>query len=174
MGTSLIKLGFYRREKTVLMVGEVGSGKTTIASWIQENHMKRPLIGYALESVEYKNLSISCYDFPVAEKIKPLLRLYLEGKGGLIVTVDSSVCVEFEQLLQDLGWLLQEPQMLTVPVMLVWTKVEVARTEEWVSEGQRARLKGVVATNNRKWMEVETGLQARGELVKGLEWMANL
>lgn len=174
MGTALSKIGFYRKNKSVLMVGLPGSGKTTLNAWIHQNHGNEPLIGFAFESSKYKNATISCFDFPIAEKIKPLLKSFLYQKDALIVTLDSSLSEDFDLLVRDLNWVIQQTETESVPILLVLTKTDLPKSETSLSEERLDRIREIINTNNRKWMQIETNLHFFSNVTKGLDWIANL
>src|SRR4051812_12494305 len=76
----------------IMMVGLDAAGKTTILYRLKlgEGVTPIPVIGFAVETVEYKNITFTVFALNGHEKIRPLLRHYFENAHGVIFVIDSN------------------------------------------------------------------------------------
>merc|ERR1719402_1028876 len=74
------------------MVGLDAAGKTTILYKLKLGEIVTtiPTIGFNVETVEYKNISFTCWDVGGRDKIRPLWRHYYQNTDALIFVVDSN------------------------------------------------------------------------------------
>ena len=75
-------LGFSNQEMRILMVGLDAAGKTTILYKLKLGEVVTtiPTIGFNVETVEYKNLSFTCWDVCGQDKIRALWHHYFAGR----------------------------------------------------------------------------------------------
>ncbi len=105
---------FGKKEMRILMVGLDAAGKTTILYKLKLGEVVTtiptigeisfipvasiwclivwplPLLGFNVETVEYKNISFTVWDVGGQDKIRPLWRHYYQNTQGLIFVVDSN------------------------------------------------------------------------------------
>ena len=74
------------------MVGLDAAGKTTILYKLKLGEIVTtiPMIGFNVETVEYKNISFTVWDVGGQDKIRPLWRHYYQNTQGVIFVVDSN------------------------------------------------------------------------------------
>merc|ERR1719436_304243 len=86
------KLFQNKKETRILMLGLDAAGKTTILYQLKlgEPVTTIPTIGFNVETLEYKKLSMTVWDIGGQERIRPLWRHYYENSNGLIWVVDSN------------------------------------------------------------------------------------
>ena len=82
---------FGKEYQRILMLGLDAAGKTTILYKLKLGEVVTtiPTIGFNVESVEYKNISLTCWDVG-GRGIRPLWRHYYPGAKALIFVVDSN------------------------------------------------------------------------------------
>merc|ERR1711963_823800 len=81
------------KEMRILMVGLDAAGKTTILYKLKLGEVVTtiPTIGFNVETVEYKNISFTVWDFGGQDKIRKLWRCYYHANTqGLIFVIDSN------------------------------------------------------------------------------------
>merc|ERR550514_1501139 len=83
---------FTRREARVLIMGLDAAGKTTILyKWkLGEVVTTIPTIGFNVETVKYKNITITTWDVGGRSPLRPLWRHFMEGTNAIIFVVDSN------------------------------------------------------------------------------------
>ena len=89
MGFLFSKFMDLARTKTptkMLLVGLDAAGKTTVLNQLKlgENLTTIPTIGFNVDTVEYKNLSMTIWDLGGQDKIRILWHHYFEGTQGII------------------------------------------------------------------------------------------
>ena len=60
------------------------------------------ILGFNVETVEYKNISFTVWDVGGQDKIRPLWRHYYQNTQGLIFVVDSNDSDRIDAALTDL------------------------------------------------------------------------
>ena len=92
MGNSIFKSWYARKEVRVLFMGLDASGKTTTLYKLKLGEVVTtiPTIGFNVETVDHKNVSITAWDVGSRDKIRPLIRHYFPNTQGLIFVVDSN------------------------------------------------------------------------------------
>ena len=80
------------RTQRILMSGLDAAGKTTMLYKLKLGVVVTtiPTIGFNVETVEYKNISFTCWDVGGKDKIRPLWRHYYQNCTALIFVVDSN------------------------------------------------------------------------------------
>lgn len=81
-----------RSEKRVLIMGIDAAGKTTMLYRLKLGKAVTtiPTIGYNVESINHKNLSLTVWDLGGREKTRPLWRHYYHGTNAIMFVVDST------------------------------------------------------------------------------------
>ncbi|KAL0216580.1 hypothetical protein P9112_008764 [Eukaryota sp. TZLM1-RC] len=94
MGAGLFRvLSFFRkRECRILLVGLDNAGKTSILQKLKfgESISTIPTIGFNVDTVRYKNLSINIFDVGGQKRLRSLWKHYYANSNAVIFVVDSS------------------------------------------------------------------------------------
>ena len=82
---------FGKKDVRILMVGLDAAGKTTILYKLKLGEIVTtiPTIGFNVETVQYKNLTMTIWDVGGQDKIRALWRHYYEKTDSLIWIIDS-------------------------------------------------------------------------------------
>jgi ADP-ribosylation factor 1/2 len=137
--------------KVFLLLGLDAAGKTTFLykARLAEVTMKVPTIGFTLETVEWKNNSITCWDVGGCAKIRPLFRHYFQQDvRGIIYFVDSSDRDRFPEAKSELDFFLKEEDIASVPFLIVANKFDLPTSrciDQIVDE------LGLQSIRNRRW-----------------------
>merc|ERR1719411_2612598 len=80
------------RENRTLMGGLDAAGKTTILYKMKLGEIVTtiPTIGFNVEALEYKSLSMTVWDVGGQDKIRPLWRHYYQNTRTILFVVDSN------------------------------------------------------------------------------------
>ena len=81
-----------RREVRILIVGLDAAGKTTILYKLKLGEVVNtiPTFGVNLETIEHKNVDLTCWDVGVRDKQRAMLRYFLPGTHGIVFVIDSN------------------------------------------------------------------------------------
>ena len=82
---------FYSIESKILLLGLDGAGKTSLLYKLRldKDITTVPTIGFNVERIKNKNLTITVWDMGGQDKLRSLWRHYLLGADGLIFMIDS-------------------------------------------------------------------------------------
>jgi small GTP-binding protein len=95
MGQAFTKLWtrlFGAVEKRILMIGLDAAGKTTILYKLQLGEVitSIPTIGFNVETVTYKNVTMTVWDVGGQQRIRLLWRHYFQNTDAVIFVIDST------------------------------------------------------------------------------------
>ena len=89
MGTAFSK----QKEGRILMMGLDNASETTILyKFSKEIITTIPTIGFNVETVQYKNFSIQCWDVGGQDKIRPLYAHYYQNIQAIIWVISQKEC----------------------------------------------------------------------------------
>jgi ADP-ribosylation factor protein 1 len=78
--------------RSLLLVGLDAAGKTTILGQLKfrEAVTTIPTIGFNVETLKYKKLTMTFWDLGGQDRIRKLWHHYMDNKNGIIYVVDST------------------------------------------------------------------------------------
>merc|ERR1719254_242516 len=149
------------------MVGLDAAGKTTVLYRLKLGEVVTtiPTVGFNVETVQYKNCSLTVWDIGGQDKIRKLWRYYYEGTQGLIYVVDSSDRDRVEDAREELMKMLGEEEMRDAALLVFANKQDLpnAMTAAEVSEKL-----GLSSLRSRPWFiqsACATSEHCRSEIV---------
>merc|ERR1711939_928636 len=115
------------KEMRILMVGLDAAGKTTILYKLKLGEVVTtiPIIGFSVETVEYKNISFNVWDIGGQDKIRKLWRYYYANTQGLIFVVDSNDRDRIEDAREELTKMLGEDEMRDAVLLVLANKQDL-------------------------------------------------
>mmetsp|Transcript_13202 Transcript_13202/g.40734 ORF Transcript_13202/g.40734 Transcript_13202/m.40734 type:complete len:461 (-) Transcript_13202:116-1498(-) len=169
------------QEKRIVMCGLDAAGKTTILYGLKTGEVVTtiPTIGFNVETLECDNVRIVAWDIGGKDKIRPLWRHYFERTDGLVFVVDSNDRDRMGEVRDELWRLLNEPQLIRVPVLVLANKQDLPGA---LSGSAVADALGLMAIRSRPWFIQATCATARpgpglygrdpSGIRDGLSWLA--
>ncbi|CAJ0574889.1 unnamed protein product, partial [Mesorhabditis spiculigera] len=162
---SFSKLGGTPREAKVLFCGLYGAGKTTLLYKMKLGMVVEtiPTTGFIVETVEYKQLSLTCWDIGT-----PLWRHYLEKPDAVIFVVDSVDKLRLKEAAEKLASLLTEDLLRNTIFLLLANKQDLpnALTAEELAEEL-----GMKKNQTHKWHIQATSAHTGEGIYEGLDWI---
>ena len=76
-----------------------------------EDFTLTPLLGFNVETVEYKNIQFTVWDVGGQDKIRPLWRHYFQNTQGIIFVVDSNDRDRVVEAREELQRMLNEDEL---------------------------------------------------------------
>ena len=115
---------FRKKERKFLMLGLDSAGKTTILFKLKlaEVITTIPAIGFSVDTLEYKNLTLYAWDLGGQEKIRALWKHYFQNIQGLIFVIDSSDRDRIDEACNELHRLLAEDELRNVALLIFANK----------------------------------------------------
>ena len=122
--------GDSNRTISVLLVGLDGSGKTTILYKLVtgDSVTTVPTVGYNLETVKHKDISMELCDMGGQEIIRPMWQMYYAKSRGLIFVVDSSDRARIEEAKTELRRALENRNLKNAALLVMANKQVHPRT----------------------------------------------
>ena len=95
---------YFKKDTRVLMLGLDAAGKTTTLYKLKldEYVTSIPTIGFNVENVVYKNLSMTIWDVGGQDRIRNLWKHYYENADALIFMIDSCDRSRFSEVADEL------------------------------------------------------------------------
>ena len=119
---------FRKKERKFLMLGLDSAGKTTILFKLKLTEVITtiPAIGFSVDTLEYKNLTLYAWDLGGQEKIRALWKHYFQNIQGLIFVIDSSDRERIDEACNELQRLLAEDELRNA-ALLIFANKQVCR-----------------------------------------------
>jgi small GTP-binding protein len=163
---------FEKRQVRILMVGLDAAGKTTIMYKIKMNETVKtiPTIGFNVETMEYKGLTMTMWDIGGQDKLRDLWKHYYQNTDAVIYVVDSNDHDRIELNYETLQKMLIEPELEQACLLVYANKQDINGS---LSPKEITDKLSLHSIRNRKWM-VQGASAVRGDgLTEGLDWIAD-
>ncbi|KAK2874791.1 hypothetical protein QQF64_003110 [Cirrhinus molitorella] len=166
------RLFFSKRQIRLLMFGLDAAGKTTVLYKLKLGEVVTtiPTIGFNIETVVYKNISFTVWDFCSQAKLKPLWKYYYQHAEGLIFVVDSSDHDRIETAAEELNMLLAEDEMRDAVLLVLANKQDLPKAMPAHELTDRL---GLHALKGRQWFVQATSAVQGSGLYEGLDWLSD-
>jgi small GTP-binding protein len=154
------------------MVGLDSAGKTTIMYQMKLNETVRtiPTIGFNVETMEYKGLTMTMWDIGGQDAIRKLWKYYYEGSDALIFVVDSNDRERIEMACEELQIILSQPEMEKVSVLVYANKQDLSGSMTPSEVSEKMNMSSI---KKQKWLvQGATATSGQG-LTEGMDWIAN-
>ncbi|CAE7938439.1 ARF3, partial [Symbiodinium necroappetens] len=158
-------------EMRILMLGLDAAGKTTILYRLKLSEVVTtiPTVGFNVETVEYKNISLTIWDVGGQDKIRRLWRHYYQGTDGLIFVVDSSDRDRINDARDELQHMLGEPEMEKAALLVLANKQDLPNA---MSASDVMHALELQKMQHRKWFIQATSAPTGDGLYEGLDWLS--
>jgi len=188
MGLSISKimnlLGLTKIQTRILMVGLDAAGKTTILYKLKLNEVVTtiPTVGFNVETVEYKKLSMTLWDVGGQDKIRPLWRHYYHNTNAVIFVVDSndrdriddshdyehSAKEELHSAKEELAHMMQRDELCDAALLVYANKQDLPSAMKVQEITDRL---GLAKLRNRSWYIQGCSAKSGDGVYEGLEWL---
>jgi ADP-ribosylation factor protein 1 len=166
----LLQILFSKEEFRVLMVGLDAAGKTTILHRLKlgEVLITTPIMGFNVETIEYKNISLNVWDVGGQDKLRPLWHYYFQHTQGIIYVVDSSDHDRIGEARDELQRLLNDDELCNAVLLVFANKQDLPGA---MNPDEISKSLGLHSLR-RPWF-VQSCCATSGEgLYEGLEWFS--
>jgi ADP-ribosylation factor protein 6 len=160
-----------KRNVRILMLGLDAAGKTTIMYKVKMNETVKtiPTVGFNVETMEYKNLSMLMWDIGGQDRIRALWKHYFTGTDALIFVVDSCDITRIEEVKEEICKLLIDDELKGCPLLIYANKQDLGGALNPNTLSEKLEMNNI---RDRKWM-VQSTIATNGEgLMEGLDWLA--
>ena len=157
----------------VILIGLDNAGKTTILYKLKLNEVVTtiPTIGFNVDEVTVKNLTMTVWDVGGQTKIRPLWQYYFENNDAVIYAVDSSDQQRLEEAREELFSVLGDDRLRDCALLVLANKQDLpgAATVTQVTEALQLR-----KLRQRNWFVQGTCAVNGDGLTEGFTWLADI
>jgi len=132
MGSFITKilhsLSSSKTKTKILMLGLDGAGKTTVLYKLQlgEYLSTVPTVGFNVESIEYKNLTMTIWDVGGQTSIRKLWKHYFTGAHAIVYVIDSSDKERLDLAKEELYGLMNDEELREAKLLVLANKMDLA------------------------------------------------
>lgn len=166
--------GVSKKEARILVIGLDNSGKTTILNKIKppeaQHHDIVPTIGFSVEKINTKGISLTCFDMSGQGRYRNLWSHYLKDCDSIIFVIDSSDQLRMVVAKDELDLILADKSLLQkkVPILFFANKMDA---KDSVTSVRCSQLLNLESLNDHPWnISSSNGLTGEG-LQQGIEWL---
>jgi len=172
MGNSIFRNLFGKAEVRILMNGLDAAGKTTTLYKLKLGEIVTtiPTIGFNVETVAYKNVSLTVWDVGGRDKIRPLWRHYYQATQAIIWVVDSNDRERIGETAEELGRTLREDELRDCALLVLANKQDLPNA---MSVAEVTDKLGLHSLRHRQWYIQSTCATTGDGLYEGLDWLSN-
>lgn len=157
----------------VQLVGLDAVGKSTLLSKLRLGDIAAtmPTIGFTVETVQHRNITITTWDLGGGDRIRTLWRQYFRGAKAAIFVMDCSDHHRSQEASDELAKVLAEEELRDAPLLVMANKQDLrhALTADEVIESLALR----TLPPGRRW-HVQGCCARRGQgLEAGMRWLAD-
>ena len=164
---------FSNKEVRLLILGLDNAGKTTILYQMQFGEVKVtvPTLGFNVESVKYENLTFQMWDLGGQSEIRPYWKCYYPKTNAIVFVIDSSDKERIDISKQELFLLLQEDELMGVPIAILANKQDI---DGALSDIEISDLMGLSDIKNRQWAIFKTIAKTGKGLDDAFKWLTGI
>uniref|UniRef100_H0XPM2 Uncharacterized protein n=1 Tax=Otolemur garnettii TaxID=30611 RepID=H0XPM2_OTOGA len=161
-----------KKEMRILMLGLDGVGKTIILCKLKLGKIidNIPTIGFNVETVEYKGISLTVGDGASHCRVRPLWRHYFRDTNGVIFVVDSSDRERVGEAQEELLRLLVEDELRDAVWLVLANKQDLPNAMKVAEITDKL---GLHSFHYRTWHIQATCAISGDGLSEGLDWFSN-
>ncbi|KAG0585545.1 hypothetical protein M758_2G019300 [Ceratodon purpureus] len=167
------RFGRCKNHQKLLMLGLDGAGKTTLLRKVTQPNVQRltqPTVGFNLESLSYRNLTLIMWDVGGQEKIRALWHHYFIKSQGLIFIVDSSDSGRIPEARKELQKLLNEPELKEAKLLIYANKQDV---NNCLSVADLTDMLDLSLVEDRQWHVQGCSANTGKGVYEGLDWLVD-
>tara|TARA_B100001123_G_scaffold444325_1_gene592826 strand:+ start:89 stop:640 length:552 start_codon:yes stop_codon:yes gene_type:complete len=153
-----------------VLIGLDSAGKTTLLYKLKlnENVSTIPTIGFNVEEVTYRNMSMTMWDIGGQTKIRQLWSHYYDNLDGIIFMIDSNDSSRMEEVQRELLYLNSEKRLRGVPILFYANKQDLPRAMLVHEIREKAKIHNI---KDRNWY-IQGCSALRGDGVyEGMDWL---
>jgi ADP-ribosylation factor protein 1 len=170
---SSIKKLFETKNSRWLMLGIDNAGKTSCLNKLKFGEVSNtiPTIGFNVETLEHKGMSITVWDVGGQHKIRTLWRHYFQNNQGLVFVIDSTETPDrMEEAKEALFDILRHNELDGVPLLVFANKQDMKESR---SVSQVIELLSLQSVRNREWFCQACSCLTGDGLFAGFDWLAS-
>ena len=156
-----------------MILGLDGAGKTTILYRLQMGEVvtTKPTIGFNVETLKYKNLTLNIWDLGGQTSIRPYWRCYYSNTAAVIFVVDSTDKDRMDIACKELHTMLKEEELLDSALLVFANKQD---QPEAMTAAEVSMALNLTDLKDRSWSIVASSAIKGEGLTEGLDWLMDV
>ncbi|CAN3372940.1 hypothetical protein DIURU_002831 [Diutina rugosa] len=161
------------KEIRILILGLDGAGKTTILYRLQMGEVvtTKPTIGFNVETLKYKNLTLNIWDLGGQTSIRPYWRCYYSNTAAVIFVVDSTDKERIDVASKELHMMLKEEELLDSALLVFANKQDQPGA---MTAAEVSMALNLTELKDRSWSIVASSAIKGEGLHEGLDWLMDV
>lgn len=158
-------------EYRILLLGLDAAGKTTLLYKTKINELVHtvPTIGFNVEELKIKNLTMNVWDVGGQTTIRALWRYYYQGSNAIVWVLDSADIERLQEARDTLQELLREDALQGIPLIVFANKQDMPKAMSVTEVAEGLEISSIY---NRPW-HVQACCAASGDGVfEGFDWLS--
>ena len=127
-----------------------------------------PTIGFNVEQVNYKNLTMTIWDVGGQDKIRPLWRHYYDNTDALIWIIDSADAERLHEARDEFHRVLADDCLRGASVLVLANKQDLPQA---MHTDKLCDALGLHSLRGHEWYIQPTSATSGDGLIEGLEWL---
>lgn len=158
------------KELRILILGLDNAGKTTILYKLQLGDIvsTKPTIGFNVETLHYKNLTLNIWDLGGQTSIRPYWRCYYSNTSAVIFVVDSTDKERLDIASKELHTMLKEEELTNSSLLVFANKQDMPGA---LSAAEVSSALSLTELKDRSWSIVASSAVKGEGLTEGLDWL---
>lgn len=165
---------FAKQEARILIWGLDAAGKTTIlyVTKLGEVVTTIPTIGFNVETIQYRKLTLTAWDVGGRDKIRPLWRHYYANTTGLVFVVDSNDLERIGDARDELHKLSEEDELRNLPILIFANKQDLPNAASADVLKEKLELSKFDQRKIKWYIQPCTATEKKG-VSEGFEWLVD-
>ncbi|KAK5584096.1 hypothetical protein RB653_005703 [Dictyostelium firmibasis] len=161
-----------KKDTRILMIGLDGAGKSTLLYKLKLGDVVStiPTIGFNVETIEYKNLSMTVWDVGGQNKIRALWQHYYHGSNAVIFVVDSTDRERIDEVREEIKNLLIQDELKDTQLLIFANKQDMNGAMNTAEIVNSLELNSI---RDRKWYVQPCSAVRSDGIYEGFDWVAN-
>ena len=167
---SLMSLVF--KSATILILGLDNAGKTVILYCLKLGEPLEctvPTLGFNIEQVEYKGLTINAWDLGGQSSFRTLWHSYYESANAVVYIIDSADRDRFEESRRELEALMRHTELSSKPFLIFANKQDLPNA---ASKQEIIKIFKLDGFSTHTWTVVPCCAKSNSKIMQGFEWLA--
>eukprot|EP01132_Coremiostelium_polycephalum_P007463 gene7463-9170_t len=162
---------FKNKNLKILMLGLDGAGKTTLLYKLLLNEVVSTIatLGYNVETIQHKNLTLTLWDLAGEERIRSLWKPFFNKCSAIIFVVDSSDRLRIQEAATELNKLMKEEELIGCSLLVFATKQDCVAPMEIPEITDSLGLHDI---KDRSWYVQPTNTLEGIGIYEGLDWLS--
>jgi len=165
-------MSFVFKSATILILGLDNAGKTVILYCLKLGEPMDytiPTLGFNVEQVEYKGLTINAWDLGGQTTYRTLWHSYYESANAVVYIIDSADRQRFEESRKELEALMRHPDLSSKPFLIFANKQDLPNAAD---KQEIINIFKLESFNTQTWTVVPCCAKSNSKIMQGFEWLA--